>query len=236
MSNRWEKIAQAAWEAILHKIKALKEEEKKTLQEIADIMGVSNRSLVGEWLNGNRQAVNTSFANLMNYLERLGYNYIDFFPNNTSSALIRRLAPNAPTERVEGEGLQELSIYDVAGAGPAVEISEITPLFTVFAPPNYLRQAGFAILVDGHSMEPLIPHHAIVGINPDSSFTANELYAARIPYEGVVIKRVGVDLAAEEFIFKSENPNKEAYPDFRMNIKEAEKIIIGRVVWVMWGY
>ena len=52
----------------------------------------------------------------------------------------------------------------------------------------------------------------------------------------LVIKRVGVDRVANEFVFKSENPNKENYPDFRLNIDEAEGIIVGRVVWVMWGY
>jgi len=154
----------------------------------------------------------------------------------SSLPVIRRLSSNAPAETVEGDGLQQLSVYYVAGAGPAVEISEMMPLFTVFAPPDYLRRAHFAILVDGHSMEPLIPHHSVVGIKPDAPFIANELYAARIPYEGLVIKRVGVDRATGEFIFKSENPNKEAYPDFRLNIAEAEDIIAGRVVWVMWGY
>lgn len=149
---------------------------------------------------------------------------------------IRRLAPNAPTEIVEGEGLQELSVYDVAGAGPAIEVSELRPLFSVYAPPDYLRRADYAIMVDGHSMEPLIPNKSVVGIKTDAPFVANELYAARIPYEGMVIKRVGVDRATNEFVFKSQNPDKESYPDFRVNIDEAEKIIVGRVVWVMWGY
>ena len=149
---------------------------------------------------------------------------------------IRRLFPNAPTETVKGEGLQELSVYDVAGAGPAIEVSELTPLFSVYAPPDYLRRADYAILVDGHSMEPLIPNRSVVGIKTGVPFVANELYAARIPYEGMVIKRVGVDRATNEFVFKSQNPDKESYPDFRLNINEAEEIIVGRVVWVMWGY
>lgn len=234
MSDKWEQTAQAAWSAIFQKVNALKA-EGKTLQAIADIVGVSNRSVVGEWLNGNRSAANTSFANLMNYLERLGYNYIDFFPKETLPT-IRRLAPNAPVESVAGEDLQELAVYDAAGAGPAVGLSDMAPLFTIFAPPDYLRQASFALVVDGHSMEPLIPHRATVGVNTDVPFAANEVYAANIPYEGLVIKRVAVDMAAREFVFKSENPNKDAYPDFRLNIAEAEKIIVGRVVWVMWGY
>lgn len=158
------------------------------------------------------------------------------FPEKEETPAIRRIAPNAPTEAIEGEGLQELSVYDVAGAGPAIEVSELTPLFSVYAPPDYLRRADYAILVDGHSMEPLIPNRSVVGIKTGVPFVANELYAARIPYEGMVIKRVGVDRAANEFVFKSQNPDKESYPDFRLNINEAEEIIVGRVVWVMWGY
>ncbi len=233
MADKWEKTAKDVWEAILAKVRALKE-EGKTLQEIADLIGVGNRALVGEWINGNREAVNASFSNMMNYLERLGYNYTDFFPKETPC--IRRVNKYSPVESVQGENLQELFVYDVAGAGPSMEISELTPLFTVFAPPDYLRRANYAILVDGHSMEPLIPHHSIVGLKTDSPFVANELYAARLPYEGMVVKRIGVDRATDEFIFKSENPNKDAYPDFRISIKEAEEIIVGRVVWVMWGY
>lgn len=230
--DRWKDTAQAAWEAILTRVKTLKG-EGKTLQEIADLVGHGNRALVSEWLQGNRKAKNASFSNFMNYLERLGLDYRDYFP---APPVIRRIGPNAPLEAVAGEGLQELSVYDVAGAGPAVEVSELTPLFSVFAPPDYLRRADYAILVDGHSMEPLIPNRSVVGIKTDAPFVANELYAARIPYEGMVIKRIGVDRAANEFIFKSQNPDKESYPDFRLNINEAENIIVGRVVWVMWGY
>ena len=65
MTDKWEKTAQVAWEAILQKVKALKQ-EGRTLQEIAELVGVGNRALIGEWINGNREAVNASFANLMN--------------------------------------------------------------------------------------------------------------------------------------------------------------------------
>ena len=149
---------------------------------------------------------------------------------------IRRANANAPVEKVGGSNLKTINVYAVAGAGPAVSVGELEPLFQVTAPPDYFRRSDYAIVVDGHSMEPLIAHGSIVGVKLHAPFVANELYVARIPYEGLVIKRVGVDRAANEFVFKSENPNKENYPDFRLNIDEAEGIIVGRVVWVMWGY
>lgn len=150
--------------------------------------------------------------------------------------MIRRTGNYAPLEKIEGENLQEVPVYSVAGAGPGVLLDSIEPIFTVFAPPDYFRKSNCAVMVEGHSMEPLIPHGAIVGINRNADFQANELFLAHIPYEGYVIKRVAVDIERQEYVFKSENANKIAYPDFRISINESEKIIVGRVVWIMWGY
>lgn len=130
----------------------------------------------------------------------------------------------------------EIPVYAMAGAGPGILPDQLEPLFTVIAPPEYFRRSNYAVTISGHSMEPHIPNGSIVGVKTDEPFQANELYLAEIPYEGFVVKRVGVDLKNEEFVFKSDNPNKEAYPDFRLSIHEAEKIIIGKVVWVMVGY
>lgn len=149
---------------------------------------------------------------------------------------IRGTAPNAPIDVVDGPGLCTINVYAVAGAGQGFLPDQLEPIFRVTAPPEYFKRADYAVVVDGHSMEPLIPHGAVVGIKLSSSFMANELYLANIPYEGLVIKRVGVDRQASEFIFKSQNPDKDSYPDFRLSISESEKIIIGRVVWILIGY
>lgn len=233
MENKWEQTANRAWAVILNEVRKLKA-SGKTLQEIADIVGVGNRSNISEWLNGNRAAANASFANLMNYLERLGFDYQNFFPQSTPT--IHRSSINAPVEKVDGEDLCTINVYASAGAGPGILPSFAEPLFSVSAPPEYFRRSDMAILVEGHSMEPIIPNGAVVGIRKDVPFRANELYLANIPYEGLVIKRIAVDRVTEEFIFKSENPDKEAYPNFPLSIHEAEKIIIGKVVWIMIGY
>lgn len=136
----------------------------------------------------------------------------------------------------KGDKAAAIPVYAIAGAGPGILPEQMEPLFTVTAPPDYFRKSDYAVLINGHSMEPLIPNGAIVGIRIDVPFQANELFLAEIPYEGLVVKRVGVDLKSQEFIFKSENENKKAYPDFRLSIHEAEKIILGRVVWVMVAY
>lgn len=174
-----------------------------------------------------------TIKSLSPYMEIMGIR----LPGEEATApSIRRARADAPIEKVLGPNLKTINVYSVAGAGPAVTVGELDPLFQVTAPPDYFRRSDYAIVADGHSMEPLIANGSVVGVKLHAPFVANELYVARVPYEGLVVKRVGVDRANNEFIFKSENPNKEAYPDFRLGIAEGEDIIVGRVVWVMWGY
>lgn len=149
---------------------------------------------------------------------------------------IRNISQNAVAQTVSGDDVKTINVYASAGAGAGIAISELEPLFSVTAPPEYFYRCDFAIHVDGHSMEPTIPHHSVVGVREVQEFRANELYVAYIPYEGMVVKRVAVDRERGEFIFKSDNVDKEAYPDFREPIEAAEKIIQGRVVWIMYGY
>lgn len=155
-----------------------------------------------------------------------------------ASGRIKTQLPVKPTPiSTNGEnGSVPIPVYAVAGAGAGFLPEQLEPLFTVTAPLDYFRRSNYAVVVSGHSMEPLIPHGSIVGVKTDEPFQANELFLANIPYEGLVVKRVGVDRQTEEFIFKSQNPDKEAYPDFRLSIHEADGIIMGRVVWVLVNY
>lgn len=238
--EKWQKIAENAWAAILSRVESMKA-EGMTLQQISDIVGTKNRTVIGEWLNGNRKAVNATFPDMMKYLENLGFLPCTFLQDSSIPGVGIEdkptiAKPGHPPIPIEGDNLKTINVYDVAGAGPAVAIAEVEPLFSVTAPPEYFYKSDYALKVSGHSMEPLIPHNSIVGIKLGSEFLANELYAARIPYEGLVIKRVGVDRVNNQFVFKSQNPDKESYPDFSLDIAEAEGIIVGRVVWVMVGY
>lgn len=238
--EKWQDIAEKAWAAILSRVEAMKA-EGMTLQQISDIVGTNNRTVIGEWLKGNRKAVNATFSDMMKYLENLGFLSRSFFQESSIPGVSIEGKPSIcrPGHQpipIEGDDLKTINVYDVAGAGPAVALSEVEPLFSVTAPPSYFRMSDYALKVSGHSMEPLIPHGAVVGVRLGADFLANELYAARIPYEGLVIKRVGVDFMSKEFVFKSQNPDKESYPDFRVSLNEGEEIIVGRVVWVMVGY
>lgn len=216
------------WENLI--IKAIKDYAAgfSSIRAAAEHLGISYETFKS-WHDEKKSP---TIKSLSPFMEQLGI----VMPSTKTNLSIRRVTANAPVEKVTGPRLKTINVYSVAGAGPAIAVNELEPLFQVTAPPDYFRRSDYAIVVDGHSMEPLIAHGSIVGVKLHAPFVANELYVARIPYEGLVIKRVGVDRTANEFVFKSENPNKENYPDFRLNIDEAEGIIVGRVVWVMWGY
>lgn len=231
--DKWEITAAQAWQAVLSKVESMRN-EGKTLQQIADTVGVKNRSLIGEWLNGNREAANAPFPNLMSYLENLGIDYRKFFPDEEQEhAGIRRVAPHRPLEEADFADSVEISVYALADAGPVFEQKDGEALSTIRIPPDYAMRCDFAVLVKGDSMAWTIKNGGVVGImRKNFDFISGEVYAVRLPYEGLSIKRVIVDASAGEYIIRSDNPDKEKYPDRRLPITEYDGIIMGRVVWV----
>ena len=195
-------------------ILSLKGEMYETSTDLAKKTGVP-QSVLYEFLERKRKP-QIAFETIWRVLDYLGFSFPTLTQRNVK----------------EGTEMQAVAVYDVAGAGPGVEISELEPVSLVQASPAYLRQADFAVLVNGHSMEPKIPHGSVVGVKVNSDFRANDIYVARIPYEGLVVKHVTVDRETNEFVFHSYNPNRELYPDFRVKITESSEIIVGRVVWI----
>jgi len=218
--SKWEAVAERAWEAVFNGVKKM-HAEGQTYQEIADRLGIKSKGVVADWLNGKRQSPNAPFPQMLQYLEAVGTSPLRFIEGYS--------------EETNGkpDDLATVNVYQVAAAGAPIDLRTFEPLFTVKAQPECLRGSAYALLVEGHSMEPLIPDGSIVGVQSDFRFQANELYAAWIPYEGLVVKRVGVDHATNEFVFKSQNPDKESYPDFRIPISSAEKVVVGKIVWIM---
>ncbi len=70
--DRYEELADESWKIILESVNRLRE-ENQTLQEIAELLGIKNRALVSEWINGNREIPKTAFAQVLRYLNVLGY-------------------------------------------------------------------------------------------------------------------------------------------------------------------
>ncbi len=78
----WTQAAEKAWLVVLADVTKLKN-EGQTLEGIAKLLGVKSRAHIGEWLNGNRTAVNSPFPSMLRYLAVLGHNPRDFVPSST---------------------------------------------------------------------------------------------------------------------------------------------------------
>lgn len=68
----YDKLADEAWQSILSSVKDLKN-KNHTFEEIAHTLNIKNRALVCEWVNGKREISRTAFANILYYLDILGY-------------------------------------------------------------------------------------------------------------------------------------------------------------------
>ena len=86
------------------------------------------------------------------------------------------------------------------------------------------------IAIDSSYMEPVIRKGAYVGIDTASCHVASgELYAVRLPYEGIVVRRAFVDAENARIVLRSETA---AHPEAFFPLAEAEQRVAGRVVWV----
>lgn len=228
-TNIYEESAQRAWDAILGKVKELEASGMKRA-EISRLLGHTGRSAVTNWLKESSTSRNASFPDMLRYIDVLGLDIQDYLPK---SATIRRPAPNAPVEKADADGSVTIHVYALAGAGPAFDLEENDPLATIRVPLEYAMQCDSALLVKGDSMAWTIKSGGVVGvIRRNFDFVSGEVYAVHLPYEGLSIKRVIVDAASGEYIIRSDNPDKEKYPDRRLSITEYADIILGRVVWV----
>ncbi len=203
-------------------------DEGKSLNQIAVNSGADGPSL-HKWLKGKQK--NLNFLTVSKVMGYLGADIVSTQHKGT----IKRLGENSPELPSEGEGMLPVKVYAVAGAGPAWDLREADPIFSISAPPAFVRQSSFALLIDGESMYPTIKNGAVVGVSDDRSFRQNEIFAVQIPYEGLAVKRVAIDHSSNEYVLRSDNPDKSKYDDIRLHVEEAANLLVGRVVWVWQG-
>ena len=157
----------------------------------------------------------------------------DFFHKNNTVPTIKRLGAFSPVESLaDSKNFSPISIYAVAGAGNSWQICESEPITVIHVPKNYSMQVDFAFLVDGDSMYPTMKSGAVVGINEKFDFQTNEVYAIRMPYEGIAIKRISINHERKTYIVRSDNHDQTKYPPVEISINENPNFLIGRVVWV----
>lgn len=151
--DKWEEKTNAAWEAIIARVKKLWD-GGMTQSAIAKKLGLSQASVVNMWLSGQRKAANTSAAALFNYLEKLGFDPLSFFEEGDGQPIIHRLGPNAPVEEVKGHDLPTVPVLGTTGAGDPQELFSEKPEFMLEVLPPYAHKGSIALRVEGDSMEP----------------------------------------------------------------------------------
>lgn len=158
---------------------------------------------------------------------------VDALGEELFSPTIRRMGTNSPEEPADSDRSVTVGIYATAGAGPAIEIAQGELLDHIKVPAEYAARSDCALLIKGDSMYPTVKNGGVVGIQSENfDFTSGEIYAVRLPYEGLAVKRIIVDATTGEYVIRSDNPNKESYPDLRLGIEESPHLILGRVVWI----
>lgn len=98
-------------------------------------------------------------------------------------------------------------------------------------PQSFSLSGLLVVQVDSGGMEPYMHKGAFVGLDTTQSRVASgELYGVRLPYEGLVFKRVFVDSQNNRLVLRSENPT---HPEMTLPIEGHETQIAGRVAWVL---
>lgn len=98
-------------------------------------------------------------------------------------------------------------------------------------PHAYAREEIVVHKVESSSMEPYIRRNAYVGLDSaQNNVIAGELYGVYIPFEGLALKRVFLDMESNRFVLRAEN---SSHPDQYMDVDKYQSRIVGRLVWVL---
>lgn len=123
-----------------------------------------------------------------------------------------------------------ISVYSTQ-PGPEGEDSVPQSLGRLNIPQAFAGEGIHVYRIDVSSMEPFIQKGAYVGIDSmQRRVLSGELYGVRLPYEGVVIRRVYINTQAGTLTLRSEN---QALPEVSLPLNEHEGSIVGRVSWVL---
>lgn len=98
-------------------------------------------------------------------------------------------------------------------------------------PQSFASPGIYVVRTDSAGMEPAILKDAYVGIDTSKKHVASgEIYGVRLPYEGIVFKRIYMDTQNNRLILRSDNV---AHPEITLPVQGYEENIVGRVAWVL---
>lgn len=189
------------------------ERHKGVQSRAARELGVPNTTL-GQWIAGKRSP---RLEELSPVFDLLG---IDFCQRSDRNQTL-------PVD-VAGSNFKTMPVYVITGM--VTDLAVLKPTYTITAPPEYLS-ADFAVQISSASLGPIFHGKSLFGVKNEKELHANDLYLTNIPYEGLSIKRITINYGTKEVVFKSLNPDKEAYPDIHFSLENGISNLIGCIVW-----
>lgn len=123
------------------------------------------------------------------------------------------------------------ALVTVYSSQPVAEGEEPQALSRLNVPQSFVFPGLHVIKLDSAGMAPYINKGAYVGVDTSQKHVSSgEMYCARLPYEGMVIKRVFVDTQNGQMLLRSED---REHPEVKLPIKEGEACIAGRICWIL---
>lgn len=152
---------------------------------------------------------------------------------------IRPVLSESPAMEDDYDIIPILNIRAACGTGA---ITDLATIDNTLAIPKYVLsklavtpEHARIIHAEGDSMSPTINDQSFVLINiADREPRDGRIFAIYLPYDGIVLKRLIFEysgsLQKSVWIMRSDNPNKNIYPDKQLP-PEDETTIIGKAIW-----
>ncbi|MDL2267678.1 helix-turn-helix domain-containing protein [Desulfovibrio sp. OttesenSCG-928-G15] len=122
-----------------------------------------------------------------------------------------------------------VSVYNTAPLPAGTE--QATPVSRLSIPQSFAVPGTLVVQADSAGMEPTILKNAFVGVETNKrTIASGEVYAVRLPHEGVVFKRLYMDSQKNCVALRSDNPT---HPELTLPLDKYDEHILGRVAWVL---
>jgi phage repressor protein C with HTH and peptisase S24 domain len=124
-----------------------------------------------------------------------------------------------------------VTVSSLGGQTPGADQWQPDTVMRLSIPEPFYRSSLQVIRMDGSNMEPVIRRDALVGVDVEQKkVLSGEVYAAMLPAEGLVLRRIFLDADKGLYVLRSERPG---YPESNLDAERMERRVVGRVVWVM---
>ena len=213
----------------------------RTQIELANVLDIRQSSISDA---KRRNSIPSDWC--LKLFDRFGLNP-DWIKKGTGPMYLRTETGYAPVDPEPAmAAMEEVSLYNDPNAkNVVVSVFSMQPgqgqekngfrLTGKLSVPLSLAGEGIKVFhLDSTSMEPHLRKGAHIGVDTtQKQVVSGELYAVRLPYEGIGIKRVFPDIAASQAILRAENPQ---HPEVTLPLETLGEAILGRVVWAINKY